>query len=175
MEDMTLEQELQGFQVTDDNKADWCIEKIKEKNENFARVETLLIFKIQEYQEKLRKLTEEKDKEINFFTNKLEQYVSTLPEKAFKNTKTQSTYQLATGKIKIKRQAPEFIKDDTKLLNWLKENKKEEFIQVKESPMWGELKKTIKVVGEVIVTEDGEVIYGVVAQERPNKIEVECD
>jgi hypothetical protein len=44
--DDALEVEQEGWKVTDDNKADWCIEKIEIENVNYTRLENVIKSKI---------------------------------------------------------------------------------------------------------------------------------
>ncbi len=80
-------------------------------------------------------------------------------------------YRLPSGEIIKKYPSPEFRRDNDKLLDWIKANNMNEYIEVKEAPKWGELKKTIQVVGNQVVTEDGEIVEGVEVVERPPMVE----
>ena len=46
-----------------------------------------------------------------------------------------------------------------------------DYVEVKESPKWEELKKVTKVVSGQVVTEDGEIVEGVEVVERPPVME----
>ena len=48
-----------------------------------------------------------------------------------------------------------------------------EYIKVKESPDWANLKKTIQVVDNKVVDENGEVVEGITVVDRPPTFEVE--
>ena len=75
--------------------------------------------------------------------------------------------------MKLKFPGPEFTKDDDALLEFLKANHLDDYVQVKETPLWGELKKVVKVVGNVVIAEDGQIVDGVKVQERGPIFEVE--
>jgi hypothetical protein len=48
-----------------------------------------------------------------------------------------------------------------------------DYIKVKETADWANLKKAIQVVGDKVVDENGEIVDGVLAVERPPTFEVE--
>ena len=73
----------------------------------------------------------------------------------------------------LKKQAPEFIRDDEKVIAWLKDNNGGEYVKTKETLDWAALKKSTTVMGENIVNEDGEIIPGVEVVEREDKFTVE--
>jgi len=59
------------------------------------------------------------------------------------------------------------------LLKWLDNVGKEEYIKVKRSPLWGELKKICKVAGNKLVDIDtGEVVEGVEVIEREPRFSI---
>jgi phage host-nuclease inhibitor protein Gam len=71
-------------------------------------------------------------------------------------------------------QGPDFIRDDEKIIQCLKDADAKEFIKTKETLDWAALKKTVIVDGDKVVDiENGIIIDGVKVQERPPKFEVE--
>ena len=91
----------------------------------------------------------------------LQQYFATVEHKS---TKTQESYELPSGKLRLKYPKEKFKIDDSKLLEWLKDNAMIEYIDTKISPKWGEFKKTVAVVGNKVVTEEGQVVEGVTVE-----------
>ena len=79
-------------------------------------------------------------------------------------------YRLPSGEIVKKYPNPEFRRDNNKLLDWIKANGLD-YVEVKESPKWGELKKITKVMNGQVVTEDGEIVEGVEVIEREPVLE----
>ena len=65
------------------------------------------------------------------------------------------------------------VRNDDELLSWLHENNGEKYIKIKESPDWAGLKKTLTVMGETVVDENGEIIPCIKATERPDEFKVE--
>ena len=105
-----------------------------------------------------------------FYTAHLERYFGKVPHK---ETKTTESYELPSAKLVLKYQAPEFIRDEEKVINWLKENEGGNFVKVKESLDWAGLKKVVQVSGnDCIVSETGEVVPGINVEYREPKFDV---
>lgn len=151
------------FRVDDDQKAEWCLQKIREANEEKERWFAF-------YDEQKRKVAETCDLTVNNMTEMLRSFFDSVPHKA---TKTQESYSLPSGKLVVKQQEPEYERDDESVLAWLKDNSGEKYIKVKESLDWAGLKKTLTVCGETVADENGEVIPGIKAIEREPVFKVE--
>ena len=158
-----LEEEMMFPRINNDEEAEECIRAIKAAEEDVA-------FWKNYYAEALQKIADASQRIIDNNTARLEVYFDTLPHKV---TKTQESYPLPSGKLVRKHQDPEFVRDDEELLSWLKDNNGEKFIKVKESPDWAGLKKTLTVLGETVVDENGEIIPCIKATERPDVFKVE--
>jgi hypothetical protein len=78
--------------------------------------------------------------------------------------------------VSLRKQEPEFEKDDDKLIAWLEENGKREFVKVKKQTDWAGFKKQLVDVMEdgTVVTVDGELIpvEAIRATKRPDKLYV---
>jgi len=165
------EEEIQeGFKIDNDNLAEWAVCKISEDKAEFQRLINVCETKVLEYQEKIRKYQEQLDRKTSGLKGCLMAYFETVPHKA---TKTQETYKLPSGTLKKKYGTPEYKVDNEKLVKWLKDAGMNDFIKTEEKAQWGELKKTVTVSFDKILTADGEVIDGVTAQDRPDSFEVE--
>lgn len=160
-----------NWKITNDQDAEWLIDKVNEELIEKARFKESIINKIELLQEKLKKVEEEEQFIIERRNSYLIEYFETIPEKFKKKTKTQEKYRLPSGSIIKKYPKLEFKRNNDKLLNWIKANNMNEYIEVKEAPKWGELKKTIQVVGNQVVTEYGEIVEGVEVVERPPVVE----
>ena len=161
-----LEEKLETeeeFRVDDDQKAEWCLQKIREAN---ADMEKWLEF----YDQRKEAVKADTANRIAFFEHHLREYFNSVPHKV---TKTQENYPLPSGKLVFKQQEPEYERDDESVLAWLKENGGEKYIKVKESLDWSGLKKTLTVCGETVADENGEVIPGIKAIEREPVFKVE--
>jgi len=163
--------ESEGFIVNDDNTAEWCIKKISAEKQEMKRQLQVIDYMIQEYQLKKNKVQDIFDKKIEYFNSLLMPYFESVEKKS---TKTQETYKLPSGILKRKFGTIEYIKDDTKLLKFLKANNPE-FVKVTESPMWGDFKKTIQVKNGSVVTQDGEIIECIKVETKPATFKVEVE
>lgn len=163
-------EENKGWKITDAVTADWALDKIREAKAEYNQKEMVVREKIRQLEEWLEKEREKRDRTVNFFTAKLQEYFEMAPRR---KTKTQEILELPSGTLRKKYFAPEFVRDDGKLLEWLKQRCMTEYIKTKESPDWANLKKTIKIAGEYVVDENGEIVDGVRVVERPPVFEVE--
>lgn len=159
------------FKVTNDRQAEWVIEKANEDLIEINRFKKSLEEKLEEIREKLNKLHEEENRVKEWRDSCLVEYFETIPDEFKKKTKTMEKYRLPSGEIIKKYPSPEFKRDNSKLLNWIKFNKMNDYVEVKEIPKWGELKKITKVVNGQVITEDGEIVEGVEVVERPPVME----
>lgn len=152
------------FRLTDDKAAEWCIRKIREAQNEKQRWRDY-------YAEQQRKIDQEADNSIGYFETLLADYFDTVPHK---RTKTQESYQLPSGKLVRKQQAPEYQRDEAALLPWLKQNAPE-LVKVTEAADWAALKKQLVIAPdwETVATEDGEIVPGVKAIPRPEVFRVE--
>lgn len=152
-----------GFVVDDDQKAEWCIRKITEAKKE-------MMDWIEFYVAQTDKVKDRCQRRIQFFEAMLEQYFRTVPHK---QTKTQESYQLPSGKLVVKKQQPEYIREDDRITEWLDQSGLDYLIE--RTPKWGDMKKCLglQVVGDQVVTADGEIIPGLAAVERPDVFKVE--
>ena len=158
-----------SFTITDDRKADWAIECILKEEAERDRLIELANEKIKELNERKAAIAEKCEMDNSYLKMLLRQYFETVPKNA---TKTQESYKLLSGKLVLKRQAPEFVRDDKVMTEWAKASAPS-FIKVVESVNWADLKKQTTVKGEAVVfTETGEVVPGVVAKAREDVFEV---
>jgi hypothetical protein len=157
------------FQIDNDSKADWAIEKIMAENAERDRLIKLADERIKELSDKKKELIDKAADKTSYLTALLRMYFDTIEPKA---TKTQATYKLLSGKLVLKHQQPEYVLDDAQMVSWAKAAAPA-YIKVKESINWAELKKLTVVNGETVLLADtGEVIPGAVAKERPDVFEV---
>lgn len=157
--------EHDGFHVTDDKAAQWCMQKIKEAEADRAMWK-------KHYDAQMEKVNQAADSAVSYFTAKLEEYFANVPHKA---TKTQESYTLPGGKLVLKQQQPKFETDDDKLVSWLEANGRTGLVKIKKSADWATLKKSLNFVGENAVTVDGEIVPGVKVEQRPDVFKVEME
>jgi len=158
------------FRITNFEQANWALRKIRAFKKQMEENEQLAKAEIQRIQEWLQKENEKAQKSIQFFEYLIGEY---LTEERKKDPK----FRLSTpyGKATFRKQQPKWIYDDEKLLAFLKQSGRHQFIRVKEEVNKADLKKAVKVAGNVVVDENGEVIEGIKVEEQPEKLVVEVD
>lgn len=159
-----------GFSINDDSKAEWALNIIKLERQERDRLIEVCEKRIEEYKQKIEQYKEQYEKRESYLKSLLNQYFQTVPHK---KTKTQETYKLPSGTLKLKLPSVEYQRDDAKLLEWLKTSGMKQYIQTKETPKWVELKKIIQVAGDKVLTQDGEIVEGVTAVEKPATFELD--
>lgn len=145
------------FKVDTDVKAEWCLKKIADKKAEAKRYTDVCNEMIRQYQDKITRNEEKLQTEVWVLTSKLLTYFEEVEHKA---TKTQETYKLPSGTLKMKYATPEFIKDEEAFKNWVKQNRPER-IKTTESIEWGELKKELTIDNDKAITKDGEIVEGI--------------
>lgn len=167
---LSNEEDAQRFTINNDNAADWAIEKILSAVDERDRIIRIANDRIAELDKRKAEINDKCNKNTQFLTDKLFDYFKTVNPSNV--TKTQTTYKLLTGKLVLKKQQPEFVRDDATMIDWARVNAPS-YIKVDERLNWGDLKKQTAVDGEnVVLVETGEIIPGVVAKERPDVFEV---
>ena len=164
------------WKITNDSEAEWLIDKVNEDLIEINRFELSLTNKIEILKERLEKVKKEKENKLTRRDNYLLRYFEDIPEELKKKSKTMEKYRLPSGEIIKKYPAPEFKRDNDTLVNWLKENKMNDYIEVKESAKWADLKKATKTIGSSVVLEEtGEIIEGIEVIERAPTLEFKED
>lgn len=158
------------FIIDNDEKAEWALAKIREERAEAQRIINVCKNMILHYEEQMKKAEEDFEKKTAYLKSQLEQYFEMVEKR---RTKTQEVYKLPSGTLRRKYPKPEFKRDEDKLVAWLKERNMNEYVKVKETVDWANLKKSINVVGNKAVDENGEVVEGIAVVERPPVFEVE--
>lgn len=160
----------EGFAITDDVLADWAVRTLQAEEAEHARLMAIADAQYKELRERAEAMQAKHERQKAHLTALLHDYFMTVPPS--KTTKTQVQYQLLSGKLVLKKQAPEYRRDEAVIVDWAKANAPG-YVQVKESIAWGELKKATQTKGEqVILKETGEVLPGIVAKAREDVFEV---
>jgi hypothetical protein len=158
------------WRIDNDRTADWAIEKVMQAISERDRLIKIADERIKELQEQKREIGEKADRNTQYLTGKLFEYFQVVKPSSI--TKTRRTYNLLAGKLVLKKQQPEYVRDEQEMVAWAKEHAPE-YVQTRESIAWGELKKATALDGEtVVMAETGEVIPGVKAFPRDDVFEV---
>ena len=134
-----------------DGKAKWICEQIKQIEDNRD-------YMIAWYKEQIEKAKKTAEFDRMKWESYLAAYFDTVPHK--KANKSES-YSFPGGKLVLKRQDPEYKKDETAVIEWLKANDAAQFVKTKEELNWADLKAACtgdvdgKLVFRETVDEDG--------------------
>lgn len=159
------------FVIDSDKNAERILKLIQEETAEVQRYVNVCDTFISEYEYKKNQAKEELEKKLFWYKQQLQNYFERVDKKA---TKTQITYKLPSGTLKLKFGTTEFVRDNEALVKWLKESGRNELVKLKEEPNWAELKKEVwDIKAGQAITKDGEIIDGVVAKERPDTFEIE--
>lgn len=169
--DIDDEQQRKVWKITDDGKADWALDMIRERQAEFRNFEMVVNDKIAQLKEVLKIEKENMQYNIGFFQGKLAEYFETVPKKA---TKTQEVYKLPSGRLVKKYKAPKIVRDNDKLVEWLESNDMTELVKIEKKADWSTLKKETEIVGDRVISKHtGEVIEGITAVPQNPEFKVE--
>lgn len=175
--DGELVYEEPAFIVNDDRKAEWCLERIRNAEEDKLKWK-------KHFDEQYRKIEASANWTIEIMKARLRVYFAQVPHK---KAKSSESYPLQTGKLIMKQPEPKYTPDAAALVAFLKDNKLDSFVKTvtTESPNWNDFKKTLKKddngkpllidtdAGQKLVTEDGTVVEGVKVELRNPEFKVE--
>lgn len=168
-------EEAAGFVIRDDQAAEWCLRRIRDAEAEKARWEAF-------YEDRKRKALAAQDARIARLKHYLEQYFWTVPHQIARRSQS---YRLPGGKLVIRSREPKYDAGDPALVAWLRKNKMDDFVEVRETAKWGELRKTLPKDGRGFlrtvttedgifpVTADGEIVPGVRVTPRDAEFIVE--
>jgi phage host-nuclease inhibitor protein Gam len=152
----------QRFMIDSIDKAEWAVKKIGKYRGNIDQAKTEAQAQIDKINTWLAAVTEENQKQIEFFTGMLAPFA----DEQLADAKKKSL-KLPSGVIGFRKNQPKVEYDESVLLPWCKDNAKD-FVKTKETVLWGEFNKTLTVADDKALTTDGEIIPGIVAAEQPD-------
>ena len=153
------------IEVRTDIEAGWQLERRKKIIEDR---DALIAF----YKAQIEEVKADAEYKLGFVERALRAFFNTRPHQ---KTKTQEYVKLPGGKLMLKTQNPEYDykTHQQDAIDWLKANKMEKYVKVKEELDWDALKKVTGTVDGQIVTEDVEFIPGITVTEREPKFCIE--
>ena len=134
-----IAEEKQEFIIDTDAKADWCLKKIQEERKEVERLTKTIDEEIEFLKLKKQKIEEGLDGKISFLQSKLFDYFRTVQSKELK---TCYKYKLPSGELVYNKETVKYERDDDKIIDWLANNGKGDYIKHKLLVDWAELKKT---------------------------------
>ena len=162
-EQKTIPEEQQdGFKIDSDSKAEWAVKRIKEAEREQNRLLALVDEERAELDVREKEILDNYAKKTDGLKALLEEYLrAQYAKEEARETNTQITYQLLSGKLVYKKSGLELKQNEDVLVNWCKEHLPDA-IKVTYKPKWAEIKKNIKVVdGIPVYAPTGEVVDGV--------------
>lgn len=159
------------FVIDNDQTADWALRKVKEIEQE---TEEWTEF----YKKRIQNVIDANEIRKNNLIELLGGYFGSLEK--VKETKTQFSYELPSGKLILKKEKSDFnMFDKIALTEQLQEQSQEQFsslLRVKVEPDWATIKKGLKQFDDKImyITEDGEALelHGVDMLTVPERFEV---
>ena len=159
---MIPEEQQDGFKIDSDSKAEWAVKRIKEAEREQNRLLALVDEERAELDVREKEILDNYAKKTDGLKALLEEYLrAQYAKEEARETNTQITYQLLSGKLVYKKSGLELKHNADVLLNWCKEHLPDA-VKVTYTPKWAEIKKNIKVVdGIPVYAPTGEVVDGV--------------
>ena len=159
---MIPEEQQDGFKIDSDSKAEWAVKRIKEAEREQNRLLALVDEERAELDVREKEILDNYAKKTDGLKAMLEEYLRAQYAKdEARETNTQITYQLLSGKLVYKKSGLELKQNADVLVNWCKEHLPDA-VKVTYTPKWAEIKKNIKVVdGIPVYAPTGEVVDGV--------------
>lgn len=171
-------EENKTFTIRDDSMAEWAVKKIKEAVDERDRLCRLIDEQIKDLTTKRNDISDRCDGETAFLKAALNVYMDTVK---CKQTKTQSTYQLLTGKLVRKHQSADYKRDDAALLPWLSEHHPE-WIKTTQSVDWKAVKGALDIVNPedfdepfICIGSTGELVDGVTIEMKPESFDIKFE
>ena len=137
IEDIT--EEKKEFVVDSDTKADWCCKVIKQEQAEVQRLTDTIDEEIEMLQAKKERLQEQLNSKTAFLRGKLAQYFETVEKRELK---TCLKYRLPSAELVFVKPSIKYERDNDKIISWLTEHNKFEYIKTNPTVNWAELSKT---------------------------------
>lgn len=137
LEDIT--EEKQEFVIDTDAKADWTLKVIQKERQEIERLTKTIDDEIELLKLKKQRIADSLDNKIGFLQGKLFEYFDTVQPRELASC---YKYKLPSGELVYKKPTVKYERDDEKILDWLANNGKNDYIKHTLSVDWAELKKT---------------------------------
>ena len=137
IEDIT--EDKQEFVIDSDSKADWALSIIKQEQDEQQRLLNSIDEQIEILKAKRERIAE--NDKCRFLKGKLNEYFESIQD-GKREMKTCIKYKLANGELVYKKPQVSYERDNDKILSWLTEHSKFEYIKTNPTVDWKELSKT---------------------------------
>lgn len=132
-------EEKQEFVIDTDLKADWALKIIQKERQEVERLCKTIDEEIGMLKLKKQKIADSLDNKIGYLQGKLFEYFRTVESKELK---TCYKYKLPSGELVYNKETVKYERNDEKIIQWLTDHNYMDYIKVKPSVDWAELKKT---------------------------------
>jgi len=139
LEDICSEEQKEEFRILNDSTADWALKIIQKEKAEVERLANAIDEQIEVLKLKKQRIADSLNNKIGFLQGKLFEYFNSIEPKELK---TCYKYVLPSGELVYKKETVKYERDDEKIIQWLTDNNKMEYIKVKPSVDWQELRKT---------------------------------
>lgn len=169
-----LEEEMRvcetEFSIDSDEVAEWALKKVLAAKREKERLTALIDVERASLDRKQEEIDKRYENETSYLLFKLSEYFKTVEHK---DSKTQESYQLLSGKLVYKKPQQK-LEQQEDLLEWCKENAPE-YVRTEQKVEWGQIKKCMKVVGEQVIYDcTGEIVQGVAVTETAGTFDVKA-
>lgn len=162
----------EGFKVTDEQKADWVLRKLRQVEEQRKEDIALAESEIEKIDAWLEQKKEKHDRDRDYFQGLLAAYAV---ERRQEDPKFKSL-KLPNGRIRFKKVQPKWNYDNPKTIESLKKSGLVGLIRVKEEPDKASIKKKFEINGDKAVNpETGEILDGVTIEHNEDRFEWEVE
>lgn len=155
--------------IADAADADWAIETIKHEQAIHDVCVDVARKKIEQQEAIIRDADTKLQARTAFLQSKLREWFENFETR--RETKTQYALDLPSGKLILTKPKRDYRPDKAKLLAFVKTNAPQ-YVQTEETVKWGELKKSLKIIGDVAATLDGMVVDGVGIVDIPAEFKI---
>lgn len=163
------ETETSDFAIETDEMAEWALKKVLAAKKEKERLSALIDKERETLDRKQEEIDKRYENETSYLIFKLNEYFQTVEHK---ETKTQESYQLLSGKLVFKKPTQKMEQQKEALLKWCKVNAPE-YVRTEQSVEWGEIKKRMKIVGDAVIYDTtGEIVSGVMISETAGTFDV---
>lgn len=160
----------EGFKIDSLDKAEWAINKIKERRAQRLEISAFVDRKMEDLEIWLREEVESIDKDIEFFTSLLRPFAA----EQLKGKKTK-TMKLPSGSCSFRKGSTVYKMDGAALLEHVRATFPE-YLKVKESVDWSGFKKTLtRTEDGRLITSDGEVLDCVTCEQEADDFIVKTE
>lgn len=170
-----LEEEMRAeesqFTIDSDETAEWALKKVLAAKKEKERLTALIDAERERLDRQQEVIDQRYENDTSYLLFLLGEYFKTVEHK---ETKTQESYQLLSGKLVFKKPTQKLEQDKGELLKWCQVNAPE-YVRTEQSVEWGQIKKCMRIVGESVIYDGtGEIVQGVAITETAGTFDVKA-